>query len=508
MLNSVQNNFSLLADENSVITLDGSCQNYYEFDATENVELVIKNVRPGQSVTLVYEQGAAGPFTLSMASWSTQAIDGDTIAPSNVIGSRTVFTFFGRSTSTVSLSKVTAPGSTTAAPVMSAAQLQLYAADIGGQQILNRLDLANYASTLAIPAATLDVDGFDIEVEFTVGTDFGAGIVEVFSADTSAGNRQIYIQWNGYVWHFGAFGADVLLASTVNYEFFAIPIAGQNFKVRFWFFPQRGLMGCRFTANNYRAPDTLGTPAARTPVDAVTAVYPGSNRGSGVNSLASTGAAALSYTARKAGASGQSFNVTAKRWAPPAEFVTIGDSIECSNALFLAPSSLVYTTAAERQRLGFAGTSISGAQIQQQAATFAASRFNGDPLVNAICIAVGINNVNASQSTATILAHYTAIIAQLKASNPNAAIIMQTMGPAGAILTAPEIVVWGEVNAAITAGLPGVNYTVTQPSIIMGGGTAFLLPAYDSFDGVHPNNAGRAVIATYRRAALRFCGLL
>ncbi|GIF14642.1 cellulose binding domain-containing protein [Actinoplanes teichomyceticus] len=105
----------------------------------------------------------------------------------------------------------------------------------------------------------------------------------------------------------------------------------------------------------------------------------------------------------------------------------------------------------------------------------------------------GTNDAWSNLPTSTILAAYTTLVGQMRASNPNMRVLVAQIIP----LNPPTCADCGrrviELNAAIPAWAAGLS-TAASPITVVDQWTGFDT-ATDTYDGVHPNDAGNAKIA-------------
>ncbi|KAL5344449.1 hypothetical protein ACLOAV_010709 [Pseudogymnoascus australis] len=100
---------------------------------------------------------------------------------------------------------------------------------------------------------------------------------------------------------------------------------------------------------------------------------------------------------------------------------------------------------------------------------------------------LGTNDSTGGHSTAEVIAAYTKMVQEMRASNPNMKIIVDLVIP----LTYGNSI--QSLNAAIPAWAASLS-TAKTPILIADCNTGF--PTPDLRDGVHPNAAGDAIIAS------------
>jgi lysophospholipase L1-like esterase len=105
----------------------------------------------------------------------------------------------------------------------------------------------------------------------------------------------------------------------------------------------------------------------------------------------------------------------------------------------------------------------------------------------------GTNDVWSSRPTATILAAYRTLVDQMRARNPDVAVLVAQiipMNPSGCAECGARVV---ELNAAIPGWAASVG-TARSPVVVVDQWTGFST-AGDTYDGVHPNASGDRKIA-------------
>jgi lysophospholipase L1-like esterase len=105
----------------------------------------------------------------------------------------------------------------------------------------------------------------------------------------------------------------------------------------------------------------------------------------------------------------------------------------------------------------------------------------------------GTNDVWNNQPPATILAAFTRLVGQMRASNPNMKILVAQIIPMNASNCAECAQRVVNLNAAIPAWAAGLS-TAASPITVVDQFTGFNT-ATDTYDGVHPNDAGNVKIA-------------
>jgi lysophospholipase L1-like esterase len=114
-------------------------------------------------------------------------------------------------------------------------------------------------------------------------------------------------------------------------------------------------------------------------------------------------------------------------------------------------------------------------------------------LPDVVVMHLGTNDVWSSIAPATILAAFSTLVAQMRASNPNMKILVAQilpMNPSTCADCASRVVAF---NAAIPAWAAGIS-TAASPVTVVDQWTGFS-DATDTYDGVHPNDAGNQKIS-------------
>jgi lysophospholipase L1-like esterase len=134
---------------------------------------------------------------------------------------------------------------------------------------------------------------------------------------------------------------------------------------------------------------------------------------------------------------------------------------------------------------GFLATNVAG---QNQLPGWLAA---SDPDV--VLMHFGTNDVWNNLSPSTILAAFTTLVAQMRASNPAMKILVAQiipMNPSNCADCAQRVI---DLNAAVPAWAAGLS-TAASPITVVDQWTGFDT-ATDTYDGVHPNDAGNVKIA-------------
>lgn len=155
-----------------------------------------------------------------------------------------------------------------------------------------------------------------------------------------------------------------------------------------------------------------------------------------------------------------------------------------------------------------------GHTMAQQQAVFLAD--NNREKYKYVLPAIGLNDLNPSESAATAMLRYQKLIDTIKAVNPTAKIIVAKMIPCkqrlinvlGATNGAIAYQKWLDMNYAIMNTVTGVDYRISRHCDLLNDGSGNLKAIYDCGDGIHENNAARKIIAAEFRKALNVLGFL
>lgn len=175
----------------------------------------------------------------------------------------------------------------------------------------------------------------------------------------------------------------------------------------------------------------------------------------------------------------------------------IGDSI-------VADYLTYYETASNIEAFSPATLAVPNHNIAQQKAVWQAVPDSDKSAFSAVIIQVGINNLNPAATVAEIISGLQDLVSTVKATNE---VWLSQITPArqrfitiyGATDGAVVYQKWLDVNAAIEGGgstpITGADRIITSHVALMNDGSGNLAAAYDTGDGIHPNEGGRAVNA-------------
>jgi lysophospholipase L1-like esterase len=135
--------------------------------------------------------------------------------------------------------------------------------------------------------------------------------------------------------------------------------------------------------------------------------------------------------------------------------------------------------------------------------------------MSAVFVQIGLNDLDPAESAATAVGRLQSLITKIRADIAAASpIVLATMVPCRSRLISVyggtngpiAYAKWLSINESIAGiganAITGVEYRVTSHTAAMGDGAGNLAAAYDTGDGIHPNNAGRQVNANAWAAAL------
>ncbi len=214
-----------------------------------------------------------------------------------------------------------------------------------------------------------------------------------------------------------------------------------------------------------------------------------------------------------------------KTWA---EGLILGDSNTSENAIApagtaaqqAAVGTLLYTEAEAQARAGIIQLAYPGDQISDQKTKYLASTIHTEAGAGArIAWAywqIGVNDITAGSSAATIIAALEDLRDTVLADCPNAVILMGTIVPVDGYLFAANPLYVGrraDVNTAILSTIANIVPVDNEASLEDSGNPGHLDSAYEAGTGgnedhLHLNLAGRQVVADNLRAALEGVELL
>lgn len=192
--------------------------------------------------------------------------------------------------------------------------------------------------------------------------------------------------------------------------------------------------------------------------------------------------------------------------------VAIGDSTVTD---YLGTTSLLDLTSTtwQKQNLAVAGHTIANQKTAWQAQ-------DGGKAAKWIVVQVGLNDLLWSEAASVAIARLQDLIDTINADvGSRTKVLVSKMIPCkqrlidlyGATNGATAYQKWLDMNEAIAGGgatpISGVDGRITAHEPLMNDGSGNLLPAYDTGDGIHPNDDGRAVNAAAWVTAIEALGL-
>lgn len=395
------------------------------------------------------------------------------------------------------------PGSTVPGPVFDLTATGAF--DIWGDQSAPNVSVdvplvngSTTAATLRVATGSLSkvlANNGDFDVQGSFWTEEptslldNSGYVYSMSSPSGAFSLRYDAALNNGTWTFAAKGVDLLTLVQQG-----SPI-GALVSWHTWYAPSTGLAGFSLRINGAQD-QTAGMvtgAAAAGALSTPTAFWVGSNLGASVLPVRHTLLAGTTTTTLLG------------------EFVVLGDSI-CAYHGFNQPitSSFVYSTTEPETRPGIASLAIVANTIAQQQAQYVASPYFGASYVKGFLLQVGINDINAGTSGATVVSSLQSLINLIKTNNPNAKILIALITPDKAYSDTLNVAYYAQWQAA-NAGIPSltnVDAVITTGSNTLNDGAGNLQAQYDSGDGIHPNYAGRVVLGAAWRAGLHALGLI
>lgn len=202
---------------------------------------------------------------------------------------------------------------------------------------------------------------------------------------------------------------------------------------------------------------------------------------------------------------------------PVCEGFIIGDSIVAARGVQAPIGADLFTAAQHRAGRKCFSLAMPAATVADQQTALNASAYVSDAVLAAavrwVVIQCGVNSVLTDVSAATTIAALQTMVTGLATQFPNASIVISEMTPCASYtdMTSPRETVFAAVNAAIRGegGSPitGVAARVSSHVALLADGVN-LAAAYDSGDGLHPNDAGRLINADAIKATLQGLGRL
>jgi lysophospholipase L1-like esterase len=151
--------------------------------------------------------------------------------------------------------------------------------------------------------------------------------------------------------------------------------------------------------------------------------------------------------------------------------------------------------------------SFAGSTIQEQMDSWDLLSDATKLALNFVFVQIGLNDLNEDETVAVVLGRYQLLIDAINADAPDSKVILGTMIPCkqrlinsfGPIDGLAAYQKWLYMNEAIKGrganAINGMDETASIHTILLNDGNDNLAAAYDVGDGIHPNNAGRIIIA-------------
>lgn len=197
----------------------------------------------------------------------------------------------------------------------------------------------------------------------------------------------------------------------------------------------------------------------------------------------------------------------------------IGNSTEASYAGGAAVTDFLFTAAEQATGFSYTSLAVPGHTIEQQQAAWQAQTTAQKMSYQACIVRIGLNNLNPAITAATELAKIQALVDTIRNQTaPGCKILLFTMTPCKQRL----IDVYGINGAASYAKYNAMNfgilYSINNTDLKWdahrialqnaNGNLDSIYEAYTAYDHIHPNTAGRKIIAENYRRALQKLKLL
>lgn len=369
---------------------------------------------------------------------------------------------------------------------------------------------ATPTTTTSLDSTTLNMVGpyLDVEMEFDVdwALQSSAAAFTLWEMTGGAGGTHS-LRYTGGVsgqWILKVNGTDTITANTIvtTAQMGQRATTGQRVKIRAWFDPGNNTKGLQMAVNGvyaYRTATTTGGSSVSTP----TAGTLNTSNNADIN--------LVTFAVH---------NRTSSH-TPSFQAAFLGDSTVASyDTVSGVPTASLLRSAANSRSIAYKSLAIGGATAAQQEAQWGSFAEKAD--LKFILIEVGLNDIDPAVATATSIAAIQSLVNAVNASKPTGAkVYIATMTPAyqrmitryGAGTPADNsLAKWNAMNTAIMGGggspITGVDGRINAHTLAMDDGVGNLDAAYDGGDGIHPNNAGRQVMAAAWLAALQADGFL
>lgn len=370
--------------------------------------------------------------------------------------------------------------------------------------------------TGSVPDESDVVDNGDLDVEGSFralldNINGGAdGDFVAFSATTPDGTASLRftgVSESPYVsWILKVRGSDVL-NNQQNFPTIGsnLPwLLGDDVRWRAWYRPSTGASGIRVWVNGVSGRDAEGTTTGGTLAEASALSFGGNP--SAVTDSENMIAHTIAQLPETQGP----------------EIVCMGDStlgrINPGNPEVVSGLSYFYLPSERLTRPGVGLLAVGGDTLAGQTSKWLGSWWRTQASVKAVTIQVGINDILAGTSSATIITKIQALVDLVKRDRPDVKVAVAELTPIKTALdtyysgtAAAKLTVWEDVNEAIlgSGGSPitGVDYRIRDHVDELDDGTGALKMGYD-YDYLHPNSSGRKVESLAYRTAVSGLGFL
>lgn len=196
--------------------------------------------------------------------------------------------------------------------------------------------------------------------------------------------------------------------------------------------------------------------------------------------------------------------------------IVLGDSTVATYSSYSAVAS--YLTDSNSDAVAdYFDLSVAGETIAQQKARFDAVAAACTLINGYVIVQVGLNDLAPAEAASVAIARYQDLVTAIEAKG--AAVVVATMTPCKTRLISlygasgpTAYQKWLDINTAITGGgaspITGQVASVSLHTTALNDGSGNLRSEYDTGDGIHENNLGRAIVADAWKAALVELGYL
>jgi hypothetical protein len=153
--------------------------------------------------------------------------------------------------------------------------------------------------------------------------------------------------------------------------------------------------------------------------------------------------------------------------------------------------------------LGHAGDTIT---LQQTAWDGPTGTPKGWADLKWVFISVGYNDINGGATSSTVLTRLQTLINNIKTANASVKVIVGKLTPTNLALGTTAQLVNTGIDTLTSVDLVVSGWNAAYPTGLQNGSTFELHSSVNSGDALHPNTAGRAILAGFLRAAVRSLG--